>query len=65
MKISDIQGHGEGTIVTQNGEYGKLAYFNNENPYYEMIETSELTDDEQESAIRVSDFFDDHLDGIQ
>lgn len=63
--INEIEMMGEGTLVTANGEYAKLAYLNNEYPYYSLVDETELSDDEIEEAVKVSDFDEDHLDCLQ
>ncbi len=64
-KITDIQNIGEGTLVTANGEFAKLAYLNDEYPYYALVDESELTEDQIKEAVAVSDFDEDHLCDIQ
>ena len=61
--INEIETMAEGTLVTANGEYAKLAYLNNE--YYSLVDETELSEDEIEEAVKVSDFDEDHLDGLQ
>jgi len=57
--MANIEEVSEGDLVTQNGEYSVVQDDSN-GKWYALKDSAELSDEEIENAIYVSDMFDDH-----